>query len=415
MDFADRYFRWLYAGFAVLLLVVLPLTDLTAVRGDEHSYLGLADALRLTGTMEYEGWRAFRFPLYPVVLSGWLAVVPSVPMVKLLQTVLHLGNAVLLAWLLGGRRGLAAGLVYLFFFDGINLALRCYAETLFVFCMLLSYHGLRLAEQRRPGGMALFGLAAGAAILTRGTYLPFFLLLLPLLVWRRAVTAGRVAGAALLALILVAPYLARNYRILGSAVLSTGSWHTLYRVSRPEAPYYIDHEYSAQAEHEFASGAAPEIERHREYGRLAWRQIRENPARFAGHALVRMARFFLPSLGYESYARQYAEQPLRRVAKVVVAQAGWWLLLPCWLAALPGLWRSPRLLPLAAALLLALNAGFYGMMQLEFRYRSPLLFAFLLMTAAGFDALTWKNIRRAGLLLAAAAVVDIAMLAARLT
>ena len=173
-------------------------------------------------------------PLYPYALAGiaWLGG-RSVDAQRLLgvcagtATVLVIG---LIATRLGGRRaGVAAAAVGALYPAFVAADGALMSETLFgllVACALLQ--ALRLLQSPSVLGMALLGGLIGAAALTRseGLLLVVPALALALLAHgrRRALLATALVAAAL---IVVAPWLARNQHVFGKPVFTTNEGTTL--------------------------------------------------------------------------------------------------------------------------------------------------------------------------------------------
>jgi 4-amino-4-deoxy-L-arabinose transferase-like glycosyltransferase len=173
-------------------------------------------------------------PLYPLALSGiaWLGgrSVDAQRMVGVCAgtgTVLAIG---LIATRLGGRRaGLAAAVVGALYPAFVAADGALMSETLFgllVACALVQ--ALRPLESPSVLGMALLGGLIGAAALTRSEGI---LLLVPALALallahsrRRALLATALVAAAL---IVVAPWLARNQHVFGKPVFTTNDGTTL--------------------------------------------------------------------------------------------------------------------------------------------------------------------------------------------
>lgn len=124
-----------------------------------------------------------------------------------------------------GRRAAAVGAIALALWPGqVYFASLTLSEPLFTFLFALAMLMLLMAPRAgrwRGGAVLLFGIALGAATLTRGQAL----VLLPLAVaywagplrWRRAACWGMLA--ALVVALMLAPWVARNEQRLGSPVI----------------------------------------------------------------------------------------------------------------------------------------------------------------------------------------------------
>lgn len=184
---------------------------------------------------------ALRLPLYPALIAfsrfAGEAAYPWTAM--LLQAALSVWTGVLLfrtsAHLFGHRvAALALGL-FIFHPQVNNFIVRCATETLFVFLVVaLSHEAMRFIQTRR--GAHLVGASAylGLSLLTRPTLAPLAWLCLPVLLgWscagRREMARrlGWTAAATGTALLILAPWLARNW------IRSGGEWILQTWVGQP--------------------------------------------------------------------------------------------------------------------------------------------------------------------------------------
>ncbi len=139
-------------------------------------------------------------------------------------------------WALGTRAGLLAALLFAAYPSAIQYSANICSENLFFpLVAALAYFLCRAIHDRSPAYAAAAGLAWGLANLTRGTLLPFPLLLVPgLLVlketrvaWRRWVP--RLGVMLVVAACVMAPWIIRNYRLTETFVpVSTWSWAPFY-------------------------------------------------------------------------------------------------------------------------------------------------------------------------------------------
>lgn len=192
--------------------------------GDE--YLTLANWLRLTHTYTLDGRMptSYRPPLYPALLAA-LSTISSDPVSTVLFLQCLLGTLTVTMCFLTARRvfGRRAALV-----GAIMLALApvtarfssvLLTETLFIFLLVSG------TSAWMRGRTILTGVCFGAAILTRAILLPFVVALgvaglVPgLRIDRRA--CRQIAATALL---MIAPWIARNFVQVGRATVADSGW-----------------------------------------------------------------------------------------------------------------------------------------------------------------------------------------------
>jgi len=220
----------------------------TVVRGEEYKH-GVSDG------------RIFRTPGYPIVLACLFAMVgddPPVIYARALSAVLGVlavGAVICLAWqLFGADVAMAAGALATFYPGAIAMSMLVLAEAPFCPLMLLQMICWTAAckidnPSRRVIWSVLGGLAAGAAVLVRPSWLLFtpFAIVVSLALRRDRKEHLVIGMAMMLGLVLaMTPWWIRNYNVAGRFVpttLQVGA--SLYDGLNPEADggsnmYFVD-------------------------------------------------------------------------------------------------------------------------------------------------------------------------------
>ena len=410
--------RWLaaalVAGFALRLAFGLVYWVGKPLTLDEQEYLLLAHNVAGGRGFSYaspssgavEGRHVGRAPLYPLLLAGvglaWpgSAIVAdrlpeAVPTeVKVTQAAVGCAIIWLIAWwagrIAGRRASLAAAWIAAVYPPLVAIAGYALSESLYAALALLAALLLdRAYAASRPGLSAgvglLAGVATGLAALTRPAVLPFLGLAVLWLIARRRVwlVAALVVGAVLV----VAPWTARNQRVHGRFVLiaSEGGvtfWTGNNRLARGEGDLAANLDMKRAAlDIERAAGSATPEALEGVFYRAAFDDIRSDPARFA--ALLARKAFYTVVPGGPSYALHSS----RYVAASVVP----------YLAVLPfalwGAWRCrgsrPRPVPLW---LLAAGACLVCIIFFpQERFRIPVIDPVLIVYAAACAPAAWPR------------------------
>ena len=184
---------------------------------------------------------ALRLPLYPALIAlvrfAAGAAYPWVTMV--LQAALSVWTGVLLfrmsARLFGRRVGALAAGLFIFHPQVNNFVFRCATETLFTFLVVaLAHEAVRFVQTRQSRHLLGASACLGLSLLTRPTLAPLAGLCLPVLLgwcfagrgeWLRRL--GWTAAAAGTVLLILAPWLARNW------IRSGGEWVLQTWVGQP--------------------------------------------------------------------------------------------------------------------------------------------------------------------------------------
>ena len=367
---------------------------------DEREYLALAGSLAAgrgftygpdheSGTAQQFG-RAPIYPLFLAVIGAAQAENGSAPpRVKIVQSLLGAALVLVIGALAkraaGARAGAVAAFIAACYPPLIWYPAYVLSETLYSLLALTSALVLQIAVARsrrahspREGGplALLAGVLVGAAVLTR----PAMIVFIPLaLIWlvraQRHVLAVALVAAAI---VVIAPWTARNYRAYGRFVLvaSEGGvtfWTGNHPLARGEGDLAANPEIKlAELEfrrtHEGLSAEALEPLYYRE----AVRHIRENPGWWL--ALVARKAFYTIVPAGPSYAVHSARY---RIASI----ASYALLLPFALYGFGALRRAEE--PPAALGLLVLSSFLVCLIFFpQERFRVPILDPALIVAAA---------------------------------
>lgn len=395
-------------------------------RPDSSEYDALAESLASRGTYSQTTDPAAapelaRTPGYPLVVAAVYLLLGHRPMWAALLNVLLGVGVSLLTYLLGlrvfGRRAaLAAGLIL-----ALDLASAVYAnlllsETAFTLLLLLVLAGLPpVTPHPRMGRMVLSGLLLGGAVLARpiGVYLPFVLAPVFLLGGDRANLRRRVRGSlafAGCALLLVLPWVVRNYVVAGVAELtSLGAVNLLYHRAAPvkAAVEGMDLQASRKALEamvEKSGVTAKPVERLRTMKDLGKRIIAAHWGTYVRLHLVGMGRLLGPEhdsvyelLGYrppsgsEGPGLPAGGRPLPpRTLQRLVDLWQWALLGPIYLVALIGFVSAVRGDHGPAAILFLVVVGYFLAMsgpEAYARFRVPMMPAIALLAGHGVSSL----------------------------
>ncbi|MGI4731289.1 MAG: hypothetical protein ACRYFW_06030 [Janthinobacterium lividum] len=254
--------------------------------GDSHAYLELArNVLAGRGLVVVEPFmgqsvRAFFPPAYPLLLAGWgLVAGLSAGSVLIVSTLVDLAAASLIVRLgraLGSRRaGFAAAALYLVWPSTLFSAPLAQKEGMEV--VLIVALALGWLAARRPGRARwlAIGVPAGLLALTQPGQAAlaglFGIALLPWLGWRRLLRVG--VPAALVAVVVMAPWWIRNRLVMGGFVpLTSAGGLSLWIGENPDAA-------GTWMPYPAALAGLPELAYARAAGRMATQWMAAHPAR----------------------------------------------------------------------------------------------------------------------------------------
>lgn len=401
MSFGGRSPRWWLAvvtgGALLLRLAVVALGDRDILGfNDQAMYHDMAASLAGGDGYRLFGEPTLRWPpAYPFLLSlVYRALDADVTYGFVLNALLSTA-AVPLTMVVGRacaglRVAVVAGIVVALLPGQWLFATTLLTEPLATLQVLLV---LALAVRWNPGLPAALALAAvvASAALTRGE--GPLLLAIPLVVWwaaaRWRATLATVAGAAVLAGALVAPWAARNHGLTGEPVLSLNAGETLYAGHNPDADggaTYAPSEVLAAAA-DVPLGPERELTNYRLLRTAAREWALANPAREGALVPLRLWHLLegdgnVVTIWIE--ADTDALSPLSRPLEVL-ADVAWYLLLGAFAAA--AIWRHRGWLRTpwirGALVLPALAVPLYGIVLYgNFRYRIPTEPLLVLVAAA---------------------------------
>ena len=302
------------------------------VFGDTTIYVALAKTIAAGTTYQVDQWGvphyALRTPGYPLFLAGCrLGFGPSLVAVRLVQAVLGVGMVWgvgrLTAAVVGDTRrdgylsaaGVAVGLAAVEPYV-VALAALVLSEGVFLPLMVAGLWGLAVLWRRgdeagtaRPILVAgLTGGVMGGAILAR----PSWALFVPLILAAWVAGAGRLErrralrGAAIVALatvLVMAPWWARNFQVIGRFV-PTALWvgASLYDGVGPQADGSSDMRFVDAPD----VRALGEVEQDRTFRARAVAFARAHPGRVAELALIKLGRFWSPWPNAETLRNRWA-------------------------------------------------------------------------------------------------------------
>ena len=280
---------------------------------DERWYWSMAESYRAGNGMVGEyGHRAGRMPLYPWFLSWFAGSGGGVAGARLAQGMigaLAAPLALLLARPICGSRGAwAVGLVVAFDPALVGCASLLLTETLHV-TGLAALWWVALPLRRGAGSSAGRWLAAAALaavnVYLRESSLLLVVLLAAYLAAARRDRRGLIGAAGILAFVVAAltPWAYRNHRAIGEwCWLTTRAGISLYDGVRPGATGSSDLRDVKDAP---AVAGLSESEWNRHFRQAAWTAIREDPARMARMAVVKLGRTWSPVLNAAEYQSSF--------------------------------------------------------------------------------------------------------------
>jgi len=367
-------------GYALIATQVDPFLRQNPLYGDAASYDRIVRSLLAgTGYSQYPPLPgAFWPPLYPIFLWGvYLLGGYNLLLGRVVQAIV--GALVPVTVYLIGRRlfkaqvALLAACGMVFYPYLIYFGAWLIAESLYI--ALLSFTLLvAVVMQRRPNAWLsmVLGVLLGLDTLAKPVtlfFLPFVALWFLLSLNAQPVLCRLKLGILALALMLsvLAPWIIRNYTLYGDWFISLNGGYTFYGANNP-------HAFGGHRE-----GFPPRIpglseaEQQREYYRLGFTWIKENPDDFLHLVLKKYARLFSP-LSVASWESDY---PLPFAG---VVRSLYWAFLACvavGFAKSLTCWRRALILYIPIGGVLLSTLVFYG----DTRYALPMIPSLLLFAA----------------------------------
>jgi hypothetical protein len=302
--------RRAYAGLFVLALVPRLLYLLVARPPYDSDYWALSSSLVTDGALALDGVPTTAFePAYPLFLAAArLLVGDSFLLVQIVQCVVAASGAVFLHRLgarLGGSR--RVGTIAAVLYAGYPLLVRHSpdgSDAALMTALLLAFAADYVGAVT-PRGAARAGIWLGLAVLTRAMALPLVPLAAAIQWWngaRREAIAVSVA-----ALVVIAPYLVRNYALDGSMLPTRGGVNLFISNSAYTADVFPDYGPDILGEYAWSvlegSGKAPlpgsrTVERERDavWTQLAVEEMKRHPLRTAALKIRNVLYFFSPRL-----------------------------------------------------------------------------------------------------------------------
>jgi 4-amino-4-deoxy-L-arabinose transferase-like glycosyltransferase len=266
---------------------------------DEREYDSLAYSLASAASYSYDGVpTAYRPVGYPAIAGSLYYAMGHHPIVvKCFQALLDAGTAFLLFQLLLGYsdrvRILAAGL-WAVFIPSILYSNLLMSETASAFLLTLIAFLISRNADKRTGTLSSIGICFGVLVLIKpaAIVLPFFLLLF---YSRLNVTWNRLYPAVIAFLLVLSPWVARNYILFGRVALSSNGGINLLIGNNP----HTTGAYSVSFDPEILRGATGEFDVDRQAFREASSYIVEHPGVFVVNAVKKAGRFFESEGGLE--------------------------------------------------------------------------------------------------------------------
>jgi len=307
---------------------------------DEDEYLQIAQSVaRGEGFALHGEITAYRDMLMPVTGGLLMAVFGDSPLPMLLLNIVLSAATALLLFELGRRRfhervALVMAAVWLLYPTAIIFSAMLFTETLFVFLWVLAVWLYDRLDDRgyRPLDAALLGVVSGLVMLTRAVGVVVavsFILYIVLIRFERPLKvrlrAALILGAA--CLLVVLPWMVRNYFAVGRFALNTNGGINMYIGNNPRA----NGSYLFDAEHErlLPPAEAGEAARDRAAAGLALAFMREHPrdalrlwgrkfAFFWATDMTQWIHYFWDSSGPPSVSKRLRAMPVARLALLAV-------------------------------------------------------------------------------------------------
>jgi 4-amino-4-deoxy-L-arabinose transferase-like glycosyltransferase len=259
---------------------------------DEKEYDQLAYSIAAEGSYSYDGApTAYRPVGYPAVVAVIYRVAGHEPIiVKLVQALLDAIVPLILYQLLSGlsqRAKLLAAAFWAFYPPAILYSNFLLSESSFTFLLALSVLLLLRSDPQKKTLALLTGILFGMLALMKPSFL-LFLALLPLMFLVLHLPAQRLWWIGLGALLLVAPWVVRNYATFGSATLSTNGGINFLIGNNPNATGA----YNVNFPEGILDGARTEVEADRLAFQYATDYVLSRPGFFVVNGVKKIAHLF---------------------------------------------------------------------------------------------------------------------------
>jgi 4-amino-4-deoxy-L-arabinose transferase-like glycosyltransferase len=296
---------------------------------DERDYHQLAVALLNTGTYGYDNIpTAYRPIAYPLLIAGVYAVIGEHPIaVRLLQAVIDCITALLLFFLVrdtSPKAQLFAFSAWLFYLPAVLYVNFLLSESVFTFLLVAAIFVLERGALHRGLSATLVGCLLGVLTLMKPAMFLFIIaisLVMPLI----GTPLRRYKFVVLGTLLVIGPWVVRNYLSLGKATLATNGGINLLIGNNPNATGA----YNSSFPEEALKDAQSEVAADEMAYQYALKYIVEHPDRFVLNGFKKIAHLFSSEGGLlvwsfhpdpedvsERYAVKYASIPLPLIVLV---------------------------------------------------------------------------------------------------
>jgi 4-amino-4-deoxy-L-arabinose transferase-like glycosyltransferase len=354
---------------------------------DEVQYWDLAQSIADgQGLADELGYRAARMPLYPAFLAPFAKLTNGLAFALALQAALSAlacGFTALLAWQIapGRTRALAAVLAgllvaldpFLVYFSRLLLTeslFLCALCALFAISWPLTEHGARC----RPWRWFISGVLCGLCVYLRPSALGLVVAWWMFALLRRRLEKEAllgVCGWALMLILMLSPWAARNKSVTGEWIwLTTRLGISLYDGVHPQAT-------GASDLGDLKSTGQDEVVWNREFKAKSWRHIRTEPGRMIRLAGRKFARTWNLWPNAEGYRGPWIKMVLGTWTALILLTAAWGV-------------KTMRGAP-ATIMCLLLPAIYFTSLHMVFvgsvRYRLPAMPMIIVLSAVGIAAI----------------------------
>lgn len=307
----------------ILLRMIFIAVHQRPLISDEREYDRLAYSLASTASYSYDSIpTAYRPVGYPALVGFLYYIVGHTPfVVKCIQALLDVGTAFLIFLILAGHRNrvrvLAAGL-WAFYIPAVLYSNLLLSETASAFLLTLTALLITRKTNSRKGTLTSIGICLGLLVLMKPSALLLPILLLCFLP-RIEISLKSFYPAAIAFLLVLAPWMARNYFLFDHLTLSSNGGINLLIGNNPSATGA----YGITFAPEILQDARGEFDVDRLAFQRASAYIVEHPGVFAVNAVKKLGRLLeseggLVVLTFHSnpedtttrYASKYASIPL---------------------------------------------------------------------------------------------------------
>jgi Dolichyl-phosphate-mannose-protein mannosyltransferase len=305
------WLRGILLAALILRLAAVPFVHGKGYLSDEREYILMAERIISGGGfVDSNGFHSVRAPLYPLVLAGVFAVSGgSVALAHVVGCLLgalavYLGHLLALRMWGDPKSALFAAGILAFLPSLVIYSTLLLTETLYIVLFLAAFLA---AEQalREPNGISatVLGVCAGLASLTRPVFFGFVPIMFVILLRTGGRSLARpLAVAAVAWIVVLAPWTARNFVLLGEFVpvasgagsafltgnnpFATGTWRV-----EPGFEGWFDSRAREQGVQD--PGRLSETQRSRVSGRIALNYVRTEPKRTLALALRKSHIFWV--------------------------------------------------------------------------------------------------------------------------